>query len=156
MTSVPLSRFAARLLVILLVALLLVGCGEGQPLGESVRQSGRLVVKKSLAEGPIFTEGSVTQLRIVSGDREQIADGLRPIDTLDIPLFDRAVPAGTYQVAAVELPCEGNCDMLDPPVEATRCELEVDVRANRTTRVAIVLSGASGDADKGCSATIGR
>ncbi len=154
MTGVRSSRFAARL-VILIVALVAVGCGEGDSADEAVRQSGRLVVEKS-SVGLLFTEGSVTHLRIVSEDGEEIINGLRPIDTLDVPLFDREVPAGTYDVAAVERPCQGNCEELDPPVAATRCELEVAVRGNQTTRVAIVLSDASGDPDSDCSATTGR
>lgn len=45
--------------------------------------------------------------------------------------------------------------MLDPPAEETRCELEADVRSDEVTRVAIVLSAASGDAETDCSAKIG-
>ena len=105
--------------------------------GTAVRR--RILRLRRSVEGPIFIEDSVTDLRIVSADGEQILNGLRPIDTLDVPLFDRAVPEGSYHVSAVERPCAGNCDILDPPVEETRCEVEVDVRANRTTRVATVL-----------------
>jgi hypothetical protein len=153
-TGVPLARFAARLAIVLL-ALLAVGCADDQPRDEPVREFGRLVVKKSLAEGAIFIEGSVTELRVDGGGGEAILDGLRPIDTLDRPLLDRAVPEGRYNVGAVERPCQGNCDFLDPPAEETRCEVEAEVRADRTTHVAIVLTVASGGPDSDCSATTG-
>jgi hypothetical protein len=139
-----------------LVALLAVGCADDTLRDEPVRQFGRLVVKKSLAGGATFIEGSVTELRVDGGGGEAILDRLRPTDTLDRPLLDRAVPEGRYHVGAVERPCQGNCDFLDPPVEATRCELEVEVRADRTTRVTIVLTVASGRPDSRCSATTGR
>jgi hypothetical protein len=155
MASVSFPLFAARL-VILLAALLAVGCGQGEAPGEPARQSGQLVVEKSLVGLPIFEEGSTTQLRIVSEHGKELVSGLRPVDTLDVPLFDQAVPDGTYRVTAVERPCQGNCDFLDPPFEATRCELEVEVRADRTTRVAVVLSGGSAGPDSGCSAMTGR
>lgn len=123
---------------------------------DSGRQSGRLVVQKSLAGSIVFAEGSVTQLRVVSDKGDDIVTGLRPIETLDIPLLDRSIPKGSYTVTAVERPCQGNCDVLGPPVQSTRCQLEVDVNPDRATRVAIVLTPASGGARSECSATTAR
>ena len=154
-TRCSVSRLAARLFIPF-VALLAVGCGDGEPQDESVGRFGRLVVEKSLAGLPIFTEGSTTRLRIVDADGEEIVDELRPVATHDVALFDRAVPEGAYRVTAVERPCQGNCTFLDPPVETTRCEIDVAVTADRTTRVAIVLSHASGEADSDCSAATAR
>jgi hypothetical protein len=143
-------------LVLPLLASVVVACGDGERASDPGPQSGRLVVQKELADLPIFTEGSLTQLRIVSEVGAEIVNGLRPIETLDIPLFDRPVPEGTYDLAAVERPCAGNCSRLDPPVDSTRCELKLVVRADRTTHVAIVLSAASGRAESDCSATTAR
>lgn len=145
-----------RVAVVPLAVLVVAACGKSEPASDSEPRSGRLVVQKSLAGLPVFIEGSVTHLRSVGEDGVEIVDGLRPLDTLDIPLLDRAVPAGTYELTAVERPCEGHCGMLDPPFESTRCDLEVVVRADRTTRVAIVLDGASGTPVSDCSATTRR
>lgn len=145
------ARFAVRL-VAPVIALMLMSCGEEQQNPEP----GRLVVQKSLAGGPVFIEGSITHLRVVDEDGTAIVDGLRPVRTLDVPIFERALPRGSYEVTAVERPCAGTCDTLDPPVRSTRCEIEANVSANRTTRVAIVLSAASGDADSECSVTSPR
>ena len=150
-----LSHAGARLAT-WLIALSAVGCGEGERPREPVRETGQLVVVKLLDTGALFAEGSTTHLRIVGERGEEIVNGMRPIETLDVPLFDEAVGEGTYAVTVVERPCQGNCDFLDPPVESTRCELEVDVSASRTTRVAVVLSGAWGDPASDCSAMTGR
>jgi hypothetical protein len=112
---------------------------------EQVAGSGRLVVDKSLASGPIFIEGSVTHLRLVRDDGTTLTDGLRPTETLDEPLLDQAVPAGSYTLETVERPCQGNCDFLDPPAEATRCTLPVQVLSDKSTRVTVVLDLSAGD-----------
>jgi len=92
----------------------------------------------------------------VGEDGPAVVDGLRPVETLDVPLLDRALPEGTYELAAVERPCAGNCGQLDPAVDATRCDVDLTVKADRTTRVSIVLSSASGRPAADCSATTGR
>src|SRR5215218_7656691 len=91
----------------LVVAFVIAGCGDDERPVEPGGQSGRLVVEKSLADGPVFIEGSLTQLRVVGEDGAHIVDGLRPVATLDLPLFDRPVPEGTYELTAVERPCDG-------------------------------------------------
>jgi hypothetical protein len=151
MTGVEQLRFTGRLLPAL-VAVAVVACGDAEQAPEPGAPSGRLVVEKSLAGLPIFIEGSTTQLRIIGEDGADVLNGPFPVDTLDMPLVDRPVPAGTYELTAVERPCAGNCSMLDPPADTTRCALEVVVEANRTTRVAIVLSDTPAGGDSDCSA----
>jgi hypothetical protein len=141
----------ARRLAPALAALTLAGCGQGERPSGGERQ-GRLVVHKSLAGGPIFVEGSVTHLRLVHGDGTVLVDRLAPARALDVALLDRAVAPGAYHLTAVERPCEGNCDVLDPPVATTRCGVEVTVSAERTTRVDIVLRRRWASAVSECSA----
>src|SRR5688572_27326623 len=135
MACVTAKRWVRRV-VAALVALTVSACGayERPSGGDRV---GRLVVQKSLAGGPIFIEGSITHLRIVRQDGEVIIDDLRPVDTLDTPICDSSMPPGSYDLSAVERPCEGNCGMLDPPVRATRCNLEVLIKPDETTRVQV-------------------
>jgi hypothetical protein len=93
--------------------------------------------------------------RIAGEDGREILDELRPVDTHDTPLLDRRLPEGSYRLAAVERPCEGNCTMLDPPSEDTRCRLDVSVEAGQTTRVALVLRIAGGRPRSDCSVSAG-
>lgn len=143
-------------LLLACAAAVLVACAEGEQASEPDRESGRLVVQKSLADGPVSTEGSLTHLRITRADGKEVVDDVRPLKTLDVPIFDRLLPTGTYSITAVERPCQGNCNYLDPPLDETRCQLEVGVRADQTTRVAIVLQSASAGASSDCSTTTRR
>src|SRR5687767_12310055 len=99
---------AATRMTLLLAAAAVAACGDATPRPQSAGGAGNLVVQKSLASGPIFIEGSVTHLRIVQEDGSEIVDELRPVDTLDVPILDRALPAGSYRLAAVERPCAAN------------------------------------------------
>jgi len=138
-----------RVLVAPALVLTIAGCGEGEP--RSAAEAGRLVVHKSLSGGPLFIEGSVTRLKVVGEDGSVVVDGLREAGTLDTPIFDRELPAGTYEVSAVERPCQGSCGLLDPPAEGTRCTVTVDVRGDRTADVEIILSGLAGGVASECS-----
>ncbi len=126
------SRKPARALVLLLAALA-AGCGEGEPAG-----SGRLVVDKSLSGGPSYMEGSLTELTVRDEDGRPVARA-RQAQSGGGPLLDRTLPAGTYRLISHERPCQGNCGLLDPP--AARCEAEVEVRRDRTTRAYVLLAG---------------
>ncbi len=121
-------------LVISTLACLIVACGGSE--GQAVSETGRLVVQKSLAERPLFIEGSVTHVRIVRDDGATIIDETRSVGS---PLFDEALRPGDYAVETVERPCDGNCDYLDGPVESTRCATDVRVRIAATATVSIVL-----------------
>jgi hypothetical protein len=149
MTSGTVSRSVCCLVAC--AALTIAACGADEAPSSS-GQTGRLVVLKSLATGPIFTEGSLTHLRLVRRDGKVVVDGLRRADTLDVPLLDRVVPPGAYDLTAVERPCDGNCGTLDPPVDTTRCHVEVIISAERTTRVSIVLRRGRANALSDCSA----
>ena len=142
----PVSRLASLALTILFVA-----CGHDG--GQAVSETGRLVVEKSLADGPIYTEGSSTHVRIVRDDGATIVDGVKTIETLSTPLLDEALRPGTYTVETVERPCQGNCDHLDAPAETTRCTLDVDVKIGETTTVSIVLARAGSEPAASCAAS---
>ncbi len=95
-------------------------------------------------------------MRIVASDGDRVVDELRPVETLDDPVFEWSVPAGRYRVTAVERPCEAMCPNLDPPADATRCELAVDVRPGRTARIAIALRATPAGPRSDCSTTTAR
>jgi hypothetical protein len=141
-----------RSLAAFVAAVAIAGCGAAEPPTQPDARPGRLVVYKSLTDGPIFIEGSVTHLRIAGEDGAQVLDGLRPIPTLDVALFDGPVAAGTYELRTVERPCSGNCEHLDPPADDTRCKLEVSVSADRTTRVRVVLRATPEGVSTDCAA----
>ena len=140
-------RELARALIVLAVAVVFPACGGDEP----PPGDGRLVVVKSLAGGPVFAEGSVTELRVTAQDGRIVVDELRPTDTLDVPVFSRALAPGRYAVRSVERPCSGNCAALDPPALGTRCDRAVTVATGRTTRLTIVLAPAADGARNRCS-----
>jgi hypothetical protein len=59
-------------LVISTLACLIVACGGSER--QAVSETGRLVIQKSLADGPVFIEGSLTYVRIVRDDGQTIVD----------------------------------------------------------------------------------
>lgn len=131
-------------LVISTLACLIVACGGSE--GQAVSETGRLVVQKSLADGPVFIEGSLTYVRIVRDDGQTIVDEVKAGEALSTPLFDEALRPGDYSVETVERPCSGNCMHLDEPVESTRCATDVRVRIGATATVSLVLESAGGSA----------
>ncbi len=147
------SRAAARFLPLLLASTV-AACGEDQRQAGS-GEPGRLVVEKSVPGGAVFHEGSLTVLRIVEGDGGRVVDHLQSVARVDVAVLDRRLAAGTYRLTAVERPCEAMCPRLDPPFDATRCEIAVDVRAGRTTRVAITLRSTPVGPRSDCAASLG-
>ena len=122
---------------LLSLACLIVACGGSEV--QAVSETGRLVVEKSLADRPVFIEGSLTWVRIVRDDGRTIVDEVKAPESLSTPLFDEALRPGDYSVETVERPCDGNCMHLDEPVESTRCAHDVRVRIGATTTVSVVL-----------------
>ena len=67
----------------------------------------------------VLRRGSVSVVRRFSGTRMTLR-----------------MPAGRYVVRSYARPCDGNCGLLDPPMDG--CTARVRLTANATTRVRIV------------------
>ena len=139
------------------------GCGQGErpvATGSAVNApstpaaTGRLEIVKTFPAGPVFIEGSHTHVRLVDAGGHTIAR-----NTLrggpPAPIFRRDLPRGTYRLVTAERPCDGNCGTLDPPVDGTRCTLDVEVRPSSVTRVTIALVRAADAAAVDCAVTRG-
>lgn len=117
-----------------LLAVLFTACGEERPAAQRDVPDGRLVIRESLPPMPRYIEGSVSFLRVVrTQDGSVVVDG----PMRNKPLLDRAVAAGDYQVVSYQRPCDGNCGLLDPPVD--RCEATVRVTGGHTRTATVVL-----------------
>jgi hypothetical protein len=75
--------------------------------------------------GPLFTEGSISFVRIVRDGRIVFRDAF-PNAAAFVPLVDDlALEPGHYRVMSHQRACDGSCDALDPP--AARCSTEIDL-----------------------------
>ena len=57
------------------------------------------------------------------------------------PLFSEMVEPGEYRLESHQRPCDGNCSLLDPPVDGCEVPVRVDGAPVRAT---IVLAQAGG------------
>lgn len=121
-----------------MAAAALVGCGED-------RAGARLVVGESLPALPVHVEGSVSYLRITRSDGGVVLDD-RVTDGREVrgerPVLDRRLPSGRYELASYQRPCQGTCEVLDPPTD--RCSASVRLADDDTRTVVVTLEQAGG------------
>jgi hypothetical protein len=89
----------------------------------------RLSVSEKFVGSGTYAEGSRWHLRV---DHR----GLSLVDDYRTRTWSRVVEPGRYLVVSYQRPCDGNCDLLDPPTD--RCRATVSVPRGRTLRVTIV------------------
>ena len=149
-----------RALGLLPFLLALAGCGEaGRPAPSGTPSStpaakGRLEIVKTYPGGPVFIEGSHTSFRLLDADGHTVTHRALP-DGPGGPKYQRVLPQGTYHLETVERPCDGNCGILDAPVDGTRCTLDVEVRPGSVRRVTIAVVRADDAAAAECDVTGG-
>jgi hypothetical protein len=152
-----------RALSLLPLVLAVAGCGEAErsvvtrsavtaPLTPAGK--GRLEIVKTFPGGPVFVEGSQTHVRLVNADGHAVA-GKISHGGPPAAILRRDLPPGTYHLVTVERPCDGNCGQLDPPVDETRCRLDVEVRRSSVSRVTIAVVRAADGAAVHCDVTRG-
>ena len=73
-------------------------------------------------DGGVFIEGSVTSYSLVdaSGERHQ------PTRQTDDTVVWAGLDPGQYTLGSAEQPCDGNCGVLDPPVDSCEADLTLD------------------------------
>lgn len=117
----------------------LTGCGT------AASPAGRLTVSESLPDEPVYVDGSISYLRITGPDDDVVRDG-PATNGRDPrgrnPLFDRRLAPGAYTIVSYQRPCQGTCDVLDPP--ADRCEAEIEVREDENSAVVAELRPGGG------------
>jgi len=133
-------------LAVAVAAMALAGCGEA-----ASQQPARLAVWERLPPHPWYIEGTVAFLHVESVESgEVLVDG--PVtdpsrERGKAPLFSAAVEPGSYRLLSHQRPCQGNCSMLDPPVD--RCKTTVRVDGPVTATVVLAQEG-------GCEIRLGR
>lgn len=117
----------------------LAGCGNAD------EHAGRLTVSELLPDQPVHIEGSVSYLRITGPDNDVVLDG-PATNGRDprgrSPLFSRRLAPGRYTIVSYQRPCQGTCNVLDPP--ADRCEAEIRVRDDENSTVVAELRPGGG------------
>ena len=109
---------------------LLVGCGSTKPQATNSRPA-MLRVKQVMVPGSLYTEGSFSYVR-VERDGQEIAKVKLEDSRAELRLDE-----GSYRLISFQRPCDGNCGLLDPPVD--RCERSVQLLADETLHVKVVL-----------------
>jgi hypothetical protein len=101
--------------------------GAGRP-----TQRGTLTLSHRVdPSGGVYTEGSVSYLHLRHGDRVVFRRSRSG------PIKARLHPrAGLYRIVSFQRPCDGNCELLDPPTD--RCSERVRVYAGESSRVRAV------------------
>jgi len=120
-------RLVSALLVVSTVALAM--AVEADAAGP--RGTLRIDQRFDLSGGRSYEEGSISVLRVRAGRRVVVRR--RRLGPLGVSLHPRA---GLFRVVSFQRPCDGNCSMLDPPVD--RCSHRVRVFAGEITGVRVV------------------
>jgi hypothetical protein len=97
-----------------------------------------------------YIEGAAWHIR-VTGNLYGSVVRVYDAETLTENHFSlRRVPPGRYTLTSFMRPCDGNCSLLDPPVD--RCSGAVRVRARATTRAVVELRAPG----RGCRILVSR
>ncbi len=100
--------------------------GGGTSLVSDPPSTARLVVRTSSStqgtRGPVFEEGAVPEMRLVSPDGTVIEP---TADHRDTAIF-RDLATGDYTLTAALRPCAGSCGYLDPPTGECQDTVQVE------------------------------
>ena len=104
-----------------------------------------LVIREARAADPLYTEGSISYLRVVRLDTGIVVRKGRAVAA--VPghtrrVFKRFLPAATYRVLAYQRPCDGNCGYLDGPTE--RCDATVELRDGDRRVITLAVTPGAG------------
>lgn len=136
----PHSRLRSILVLSVAIALLLAGCGESLDRPRE-QQEARLIVQEVLPAVPVYTEGSVSFLRVKKSDTDEIIAAGPMTDGAQIrgrdPLLNKVVEPGEYQIVSFQRPCAGTCQQLDDPTD--RCETTATLTPGKTLFATVLL-----------------
>lgn len=132
-------RLTGALVIAMVVAALVAGCGDDEP------ETARLVVRERLPAQPVYVEGSVSFLRVVGPGQRVVWDG--PVTNGRQvrgrrPIFERSLSAGEYRIVSYQRPCQGSCRSLDPATD--RCESRVRAESGAVLTAEVTLSPRGG------------
>jgi hypothetical protein len=121
------------ILIAAALALALGGCSDKTGSSEQ-GGSGSLRVKHVLdpSAKPVYVEGSVWHLQVVDSDGTAVIDRKLLDDSISLRL-----ERGRYRLESEELPCDGNCNHLDSPMD--RCSTELAVEPGEQLAATVTL-----------------
>jgi hypothetical protein len=126
-----------RAAALVIAALATAGCG-GQAKPRSA-QAATLHVRQELIGRGMYTEGSYSYVRVErDGDKVvqvRLSDERTPRATVRLD-------PGSYRLVSFQRPCDGNCGILDPPMD--QCTKTVEVEADADIAVLVSLSPGQG------------
>jgi hypothetical protein len=106
--------------------------------GEALAQeNGSIAVRQTVQ--CCYREGSVSYVGITQVGNDLIATKtVRPLAGLEpILLVETELAPGTYVVSSYQRPCDGNCDVLNSPID--RCDSE-PIEVEEGTAVSVLVS----------------
>jgi hypothetical protein len=116
------------------LALVASGCGD-ETKGPAPREGSASLNVEHVVDGSegLYVEGSVWHLRVFDSAGHAVFDRKLLDEEASVRLA-----AGRYRIESEELPCDGNCSLLDPGTDGCSSELDVedggDVAATVTLR----------------------
>ena len=121
------------LLIAVASTFLLAGCGESSTPERHGGPDASLrfthVVDRS---GPVFVEGSIWHVVLYDSDGKAVIDRHVPGEHASLD-----VAPGRYRFVSEELPCDGNCSVLDPGTDGCSKEFTADSGAELTATVTL-------------------
>lgn len=96
---------------------------------------GRLDFSQSFVKRGHYSEGSISVVRVVDVDGEAVVE--RQVRQKLRFRMRRKLAPGVYRVISLQRPCNGNCELLDPP--ADRCARRVTIYSDGLSEVGVVV-----------------
>jgi len=120
-------------------ALLLSGCGSQarEPASEGADASLRLSHVLDPSATSLYIEGSIWHVRVLDSDGHALVDRQVKGERTKVSLAP-----GSYRFVSEELPCDGNCGHLDPPMD--RCSGEFSAEPGDELAATVTLRPSQG------------
>ena len=128
-----------------LLALSMAGCQRAIVDGAKAVAPARLrVTQKHVESGSFYIEGSISYLIVCDWLGREVARREFMLMDNTLPVVDLSLQPGAYYIESYQRPCDGNCALLDPPMD--RCAKRFELASGETWFVTVSFSPA-----KGCS-----
>src|SRR5262245_21172958 len=112
-----------RLLALTVIGGLCVGVpvvSDGQVAKTPASSSKATLVFSRTGRGPMYIEGAIEFYRLLSPEGKKVTDDSRIPKSASVEL-----DPGRYELVSYVRPCDGNCDLLDPPMDECRATFSI-------------------------------
>jgi hypothetical protein len=120
-------------------AIVLVAAGCGNTTKEPAQEGNASLHVEHVVDGSqgLYAEGSIWHLRVLDSAGDAVFDEKLSEEKASVRLA-----AGQYRIESEELPCDGNCGLLDPAADG--CSSDVDVAAGDAVAATVTLKPGHG------------